>query len=46
MNKEHWLGVRLDSDVPDSVIKSLIKEGYDTIVSHLPKKEREDLGII
>lgn len=46
MNKEHWLGVRLESDVPDSVIKSLIKEGYDTIVSHLPKREREELGLI
>ena len=46
MNKEHWLGVRLESDVPGSVIKSLIKEGYDTIVSHLPKREREELGLI
>lgn len=30
MNKEHWLGVRLESDVPDSVIRSLIRDGYDT----------------
>lgn len=30
MNKEHWPGVRLKSDVPDSVIRSLIRDGYDT----------------
>lgn len=31
MNKEHWLSVRLGSDVPDSVIRSLIRDGYDTV---------------
>ena len=31
MNKEHWLGVRLESDVPDSVTRSLIRDGYDTV---------------
>ena len=31
MNNEHWLGVRLESDVPDSVIRSLIRDGYDTV---------------
>ena len=46
MNKGHWLGVRLESDMPDNVIKSLIQEGYNLIISHLPKKKREELGII
>lgn len=45
MNKEHWLGVKLESDVPDDVIKSLLKEGYAAIVSHLPKKIKEELGV-
>ena len=31
INKEHWLGVKLGSDVPDSVIRSLIRDGYDTV---------------
>lgn len=31
MNKEHWLDVKLESDVPDSVIRSLIRDGYDTV---------------
>lgn len=45
MNKEHWLGVRLESDVPDLIIKQVIKDGYDLIVAKLPKKIRENLGI-
>ena len=45
MNKEHWLGVRLESDMPDSVIKSLIQGGYNLIVGHLSKKKRNELGL-
>lgn len=43
MNKEHWLGVRLESDVPDEVIKSLVRQGYDLIVEHLSKQKKENL---
>lgn len=45
MNKEHWLGIRLESDVPDALIRQLIKEGYGMVVAKLPKKTRETLGI-
>lgn len=45
MNKSHWLGVRLESDVPDSIIKELITDSYNIIVSSLSKKIREDLGL-
>lgn len=45
MNKEHWLGVKLDSDIPDSIIQTLLKDGYDLIVSKLPKKTREEIGL-
>lgn len=45
MNKGHWLGVTLESDIPNDIIKSLIREGYDAIVPHLSKKTREELGI-
>lgn len=45
MNKQHWLGVRLESDVPDDVIRRLLKEGYELISSSLPKKKREELGL-
>lgn len=45
MNKEHWLGIRLESDVPDSQIKSLLNDGYDMIVRHLSAKKRAELGL-
>ncbi len=43
MNKEHWLGIKLESDVPDSVIKELLADGYRLIVSKLPKSVKESL---
>lgn len=39
MNKSHWIGVRLESDVPDSKIKELITSAYNLIVSKLPRKQ-------
>lgn len=45
MNKEHWLGIRLESDIPDNTIRQLIKDGYDLIVNRLPKKARMSLGL-
>lgn len=43
MNKEHWLGVRLESDVPDNIIRELLHDGYELIVAKLPGKIRESL---
>lgn len=45
MNKRHWLGITLDTDVPDDVIKRILSDGYSLIVSKLPKKKREELGL-
>ncbi len=45
MNKEHWLGVKLESDVPDSVIKELLTDGYRLILTKLPKSVKESLAI-
>ncbi|MCM1483876.1 MAG: MmcQ/YjbR family DNA-binding protein [Muribaculaceae bacterium] len=45
MNKEHWLGIQLESDIPDAMIKQLIKDGYNLIVDKLPKKTRESIGL-
>jgi predicted DNA-binding protein (MmcQ/YjbR family) len=41
MNKRHWNSVYLDSDVPDAMIKELIRHSYDCVVAKLPKKIRE-----
>lgn len=46
MNKQHWLGIWLESDIPDHVIESLIRHGHHLIVSRLPRKKREEAGII
>lgn len=45
MNKEHWLGIRLDSDVPDTIIKQVIKDGYNLILRKLPQKIRKNLAL-
>lgn len=45
MNKDHWLGIRLGSDLPDTTIKRLIKDGYELIVNKLPKSIRTSLGL-
>lgn len=45
MNKEHWIGITLESDIPDSLIKELLEEGYKTVASHLPKKTKEELDL-
>lgn len=43
MNKEHWISVHFNKDVPDSKIKELVKNSYDLIVAGLTKKQREEL---
>lgn len=40
MNKEHWIGITLQSDIPDEKIKQLLKEGYTLVVDSLPKSKR------
>ncbi|MDE6417407.1 MAG: MmcQ/YjbR family DNA-binding protein [Duncaniella sp.] len=45
MNKEHWLGIEIESDMPDSQIKSLIADGYKLVAKSLPAKTRAELGI-
>lgn len=40
MNKEHWLGITLESDIPDIKIQELIEEGYNLVVKNLPKSKR------
>ena len=45
MNKEHWIGITLDSDIPDSLIKELLEAAYKAVASHLPKKTKEELKL-
>ena len=37
-----WNSVYLESDVPDSLIKELIKHSVDEVIKKLPKKKQEE----
>lgn len=43
MSKKHWIRVYFHRDVPDKLIKELVKHSYDLVVASLPKKEKEKL---
>ena len=45
MNKDHWLGIRLESDVPNDIIRNLLKDGYELIVKSFSQAKRKDLGL-
>lgn len=39
-NKKHWNQVSLSSDVPDSLIKELVRHSYELVRAKLPKQMR------
>lgn len=43
MNKKHWISVCFNVDVPDKLIKELVKQSYDIVVASLPNKDKEAL---
>ena len=44
LNKRHWNTVMLDGRLPDQLIRDLVEDSYDLIVSALPKRTRRQLG--
>ena len=44
MNKRHWIGVRFDSDVPDPVIRELVRDAYERVAGSLTRRQRATLG--
>jgi predicted DNA-binding protein (MmcQ/YjbR family) len=44
LNKRHWNTVTLDGSLPDKLIRDLVEDSYDLVVSGLPKRTREQLG--
>ncbi|MDE7096511.1 MAG: MmcQ/YjbR family DNA-binding protein [Muribaculaceae bacterium] len=46
MNKSHWLGIKLESDIPDRLIGALVMESYNLIVAKLSKKIKEEMGLL
>ncbi|MDQ0639938.1 putative DNA-binding protein (MmcQ/YjbR family) [Pedobacter sp. W3I1] len=43
MNKKHWISVHFNKDVPDKLIKTLLKKSYELVVASLTKAEIHDL---
>lgn len=46
MNKKHWIGLQLESDVPNAKIGELVSEAYSLVVKKLTKKKREELVLL
>lgn len=46
MNKKHWISVYFNKDVSDKMIKDLVKQSYEIVVSSLSKQERETLQVM
>jgi predicted DNA-binding protein (MmcQ/YjbR family) len=44
LDKRHWNTVVCDGSVPDQLLRDMIEDSYDLIVSALPKRVRDDLG--
>jgi len=44
LNKRHWNTITLDGSLSDELVRDLIADSYDLVVSALPKRMREGLG--
>jgi predicted DNA-binding protein (MmcQ/YjbR family) len=44
LNKRHWNTVVLDGSLPDPMVRDMIEDSYDLVVSALPRATREALG--
>ena len=44
LDKRHWNTIALDGTLPDALVRDLIEDSYDLVVSAQPKRVREQLG--
>jgi predicted DNA-binding protein (MmcQ/YjbR family) len=44
LNKRHWNTITLDGELADQLVRDLIEDSYDLVVSALPRRVREQLG--
>ncbi len=44
LNKRHWNTVIIDGSLTDRMVKDMIEDSYDLVVSKLPQSERRALG--
>jgi predicted DNA-binding protein (MmcQ/YjbR family) len=43
MNKKHWNTVIMDNTIPQKIIKGMIDDSYDLVLSKLSKKNRNTI---
>ena len=44
LNKRHWNTVIIDGSLPEQMIRDMVEDSYDLIVSKLPRARRRALG--
>jgi predicted DNA-binding protein (MmcQ/YjbR family) len=44
LNKRHWNTVTIDGSLPEPMVKDMIEDSYDLVVSQLPVSRRRALG--
>jgi predicted DNA-binding protein (MmcQ/YjbR family) len=44
LNKRHWNSIAIDGSLPDQLVRDLVEDSYDLVVSALPRRVREELG--
>jgi len=44
LNKRHWNTITLDGSLPDQLVRDMVEDSYDLVVSALPRRVREQLG--
>lgn len=42
MNKKHWISVHFDRDVPDALIRELVRDSYESVAARLTKRVRSN----
>jgi len=40
LNKRHWNTVTIDGSLPDAMLRELVEDSYDLIVTQLPRKQQ------
>jgi predicted DNA-binding protein (MmcQ/YjbR family) len=45
LNKRHWNTIRIDGSLPDGMIRDMVEDSYDLVVSELPRARRRALGV-
>jgi predicted DNA-binding protein (MmcQ/YjbR family) len=44
LNKRHWNTVTLDGELPDTMVRHMVEDSYDLVVSALSRAKRHALG--